>query len=282
MICFKCGRQGHKGLCPYFPDDAVPEKGNGGGEAAMEAEQELEKAKKVNPQAGYLFTWMVAESPKSRRKAMSNPENQGVAQNKDKQSNRSRFAALSEDNGDNVIVDLEDDQERESNVKAWANGVGKSVAISHDGAKRVQVSYKAHYVPKSQVAGSYSKAQQGSRSNKAVPATQQNSVTILKRPEQEDLVRETEKVSDSTAEVVWRDKAEGKGLSLSQFSPSPDTMKDADVRFQKPPDDNIHPTVVGETQFIDDDTPNVVNDQDNMVLEPSPNSFVYESHLMEE
>lgn len=113
MICFKCGRKGHKAACPYFPAEEEGEKQQHAVEPAMSADGERVQKKENNVYAGYLITWMIAESRKSRRTARTNPQNRVDAHPDDRRNHVSRFAALSPtDLCDNVDQNLEEEERK--------------------------------------------------------------------------------------------------------------------------------------------------------------------------
>ncbi|OMP01255.1 reverse transcriptase [Corchorus capsularis] len=123
MICFKCGRQGHKGICPYFPhEDDESEKQNVEGGVAMAEDNVQVQHKQVN-----------------------------------------EHAALSPGDDMNERVDIELEQVRENVVEAWAKGVGMGSNMPHDGAKRAQVNYKAQFRSKAHGAVTTNAAPQGAR-----------------------------------------------------------------------------------------------------------------------
>lgn len=138
-------------------------------------------------------------------------------------------------------------------------------------------------MPKPHVDISSNKTHQVSRPNKTV-ALQQQPVIVdnLQQSNTQVPGRTTRKELTYVSQgFERRDGMQVESGSLSHPSLSSPGMDDEDVRFRKPPDENAHNTMVPETQLMDD-TRGVANAQDNMVLESSSPSFVYESHFMEQ
>ncbi|OMP01056.1 hypothetical protein CCACVL1_03183 [Corchorus capsularis] len=167
MICFKCGRQGHKGSCPFFPDANETAKQDGVGEATMTESEVQEQQKQVNERVGDFGPWMIAESRKTHRTPKNNPVNHGTAYQKPNQGSGSRFKASYQGEDINDQVDLEEVQERDNTVQAWANGVRVGSAKSNDRAQKAQVPAKTQHVTKMYVQVTNSKAHEGSRSSSA-------------------------------------------------------------------------------------------------------------------